>query len=83
MNQTKKLRSYKEIKELIKQERVKSLGCSDDVEIHHFAVESGAMTSHISLWSYDFDREFVVVDNGDKPIITKSQYERLKILFED
>ena len=76
-----KLKSYSELKNLIKEGKVELIHTSDCGEYTHFGVKDGAMTHVFSAHYSDFNSDFEVttLDNH----ISKNQLDRLKILFDD
>jgi predicted phosphoadenosine phosphosulfate sulfurtransferase len=76
-----KLKSYLELKELIKQGKVELISVSDSGEYLHLGIKDGYMTHMFSVYFEDFESEFQVtkLDNH----ISESQLERLRILFDD
>jgi hypothetical protein len=75
-----KLKSYSELKELIKQRKVELISSSDSGEYLHLGVKDGGMTHIFSIHFEDFGSDFEVtkLDNH----ISESQLNRLRILFE-
>jgi hypothetical protein len=76
-----KLKSYSELKELIKQGKIELISSSDSGEYIHLGVKDGGMTHVFSAYFEDFGSDFEVtkLDNH----ISENQLKRLKILFND
>lgn len=76
-----KLKSYLELKELIKQGKIELISTSDSGEYIHLGVKDGGMTYVFSAYFEDFGSDFEVtkLDNH----ISENQLKRLKILFND
>lgn len=75
-----KLKSYSELKELIKQGKIELISTSDSGEYIHLGVKDGGMTHIFSVYFEDFGSDFEVttLDNH----ISESQLARLGVLFE-
>lgn len=76
-----KLKSNKEINELIRQGLVELLGSSDSGEIVHYGVKDGGQTHVISCWYDDYGTEYLVVDH-EQPM-GRTSYNNRKIMFEE
>jgi uncharacterized cupredoxin-like copper-binding protein len=75
-----KLKSYEEIKEMVKKGEVNLIHSSDSGEVTHYATVGNP--SHVmSVWFHDYDSEYEVVDHSQP--ISKDSYERLQIFFKN
>jgi hypothetical protein len=75
-----KLKSYLELKKLIKAGKVELISTSDSGEYIHLGVKDGGMTYVFSAYFEDFGSYYEVtkLDNH----ISEDQLKRLEVLFE-
>lgn len=76
-----KMKSQEEIKQMYKDGLIEVLHTSDDGETTHYGIKDGGLT-HVFTLSYDeYGAEYEVVDFEN--IVSKSAYDRVKILFKE
>lgn len=76
-----KLKSYSELKKLIKQGKIELISSSDSGEYMTLGVNDGGLIHAFGSWVEEFGEYFEVtkLDNH----ISESQLNRLRILFDD
>ena len=73
-----KLKTFEELKQMVKDKKIDLIHVSDDGEMYHFGTKGNP--SHVlSVWASNFGEEYLIVDH-DNPI-SSSVYEHRKIFF--
>ena len=79
-----KMKTYEALKKLFRAKEIRCRHVSDDGEYMSVAIpyeDTGGYQSVKGFWTSDLGEEFLVVDHPN--VITKDEYERWKILFEE